>query len=75
MHGVIEFIDWRYSQSVGIFDPALVTNPPLTFSHVHSPPLLPLPKVKVHYIQTACGWGGGGGGVVELCWRPYSAGV
>ncbi len=29
----------------------------------------PLPCVKVQYIQTG-GWGG-----VELCWRPYSAGV
>ncbi len=27
----------------------------------------------IHYIQTVCGWDGGGG--VELCWRPYSAGV
>jgi len=40
---------------------------PLIFSLVHLPhPLPPFP------IQTMCGWGGG---VVELCWSLYSAGV
>jgi hypothetical protein len=69
-----EFIDWRYIVShVGIFDPALWTVAPLTFSLVHSPPPSPLPCVKVQYIQTVCGWEGVGG--VESCWRPYSAGV
>ncbi len=33
--------------------------------------LPPHPKVKVQIIQTVCGWEV----VVELCWRPYSAGV
>ncbi len=38
-------------------------------------PLPPLPKLNVQYIQTVCGCGeGGGGGVVELCCRPHSAG-
>ncbi len=32
----------------------------------------PLPKLYVQYIQIVCGCGGGG---VELCCRPYSAGV
>jgi hypothetical protein len=31
------------------------------------------PKVKVQNIQAVCGWEGGE--VVDLCWRPYSAGV
>jgi hypothetical protein len=34
----------------------------LTFSLVHLPHLSPLPKVNVQYIQTLCGWEGGG------CW-------
>jgi hypothetical protein len=34
----------------------------------------PLPKVKVQYVYTDSVWLGGGGGV-EFCWRPYSAGV
>ncbi len=36
----------------------------------------PLPKVKVQYIQKLYGLEGGDmWGGVELCWRPYSAGV
>ncbi len=38
------------------------------------PPLLPLSKLNVQYIQTMCGCEGSGWGV-ELCCRPYSAGV
>jgi hypothetical protein len=33
----------------------------------------PLPKLNVQYIQTVCDCGGGGG--VELSFRPYSAEV
>ncbi len=54
----------RTFSHVGIFDPALW--PVL-------PP--PFPCVKVQYKQTVCGWEGMGGWGVELCWRPYSAGV
>ncbi len=36
-----------------------------------SPP--PLPKLSVQYTQTVCGCGGSRG--VEMCCRPYSAGV
>jgi|688.fasta_scaffold592747_1 hypothetical protein len=36
------------------------------------PPPPPFPKSK--YIQTVCSWEGVGE-AVELCWRPYSAGV
>jgi hypothetical protein len=48
----------------------LVNCCPSTFSL--TPP--PLPKQNVHYIQTVCDLVGGGE-VVELCCRPYSAGV
>jgi len=52
----------------GIFDPALRTVAPLTFCLVP-----PHPCVKVHFIQTVCGWEWVWG--VESCWRPYSVGV
>jgi len=64
---------------VGIFDPAcellpqgtkelyLCTVAPLTSL---LPPLFPKQNV-----QTVCGSGGGGVGGVELCCRPYPAGV
>jgi hypothetical protein len=52
---------------VGFFDPACELLPqelyvlvyccPSTFSQTS----LPLPKLNVEYIQTVCGWGGGGG--------------
>ncbi len=60
---LIEFIDWRYSQSCWYCRPSFVNycSSNLLFG---SPP--PLPKVQVQYIQTVCGWEGvvGGGG----CW-------
>ncbi len=68
---ITEFIDWRYSH-VSIFDPALRTFDPLTFSLVHPPPS-PFPKSK--YVYTDSVWLGGGGGCYIVCWRPYSAGV
>jgi hypothetical protein len=70
---LIEFIDWRYSQSCWYFWPLLWTVAPLTSLWFTSPIPFPLPKVKVQFIQTVCGWERVGG--VELCWRPYFAGV
>jgi hypothetical protein len=58
-------------QSVMVFSTPLVNCCPLyILSDLPHP--YPLPKVNVQYIQTVCGCGGGG---VELCCRPYSAGV
>ncbi len=59
----------------GIFDPACELLPPWTkelylFSDLLPPP--PLPKLNVQHIQAVCGCGGWG---VQLCCRPYSAGV
>ncbi len=57
---------------VGIFDPALWTIAPLTFSLVTYPRFpSSLCLCTVQYIQTVCGWDGVGG-VVESCWWPYS---
>ncbi len=44
---LIEFIDWRYSQSFWYFRPLLWISAPLTFSLVHLPPP-PLPCVNKH---------------------------
>ncbi len=70
-----------HSLMAGIFDPACELLPPWTkelslctdspLPSLWPPP--PLPKLNVQYVQTVCGCGGGGG--VELCCRPYSAGV
>jgi hypothetical protein len=49
---LIEFIDWRYSQSCWYFRPSFVNYCPLTFSLVQP---TPLPKVNIHYVQTVCG--------------------
>jgi hypothetical protein len=49
---------------------------PSTFSLTSPTPPPKVPKVKVQYIQTVCGCGRGDGtGGIELCCRPYSAGV
>jgi hypothetical protein len=67
---LIEFIDYRDTVShVDIFDPSCVLLPLYLLSEP------PLPKVNVQYVQTVCGCGGVGVGGVELCCRPYSAGV
>ncbi len=50
--------------NVGIFDPALWTVDPLTFSLVHSP-LFHVYKYTV-YTYTVCKWGGVGYGVLAL---------
>jgi hypothetical protein len=42
--------------------------PPYPFLWFTSPPPLPIVKVQIY---RQCVWWGG----VELCWRPYSAGV
>ncbi len=58
---LIEFIDWRYSESCWYFRPFLETVAPL--SSLWSPP--PLPKVNVYYTDSVC-CGGGGGCLVVL---------
>jgi hypothetical protein len=67
-----DFNDWRYVHSWLVFSTLLVYCCPSTFSLTSPPP--PLPKLNVQYMQTVCGCVGGGG-VVELYCRPYSAGV
>jgi hypothetical protein len=61
---------------VGIFDPGCELLPPWTKELcVLLPHYLlsdPFPKVNIQNIQTVCGYVGGG---VELCCRPYYAGV
>ncbi len=68
-----------HSLMTGIFDRDCELLPPWTkelyLCTVAPLPSLwppPLPKLNVQYIQTVCVCGGGG---VELCCRPYSAGV
>ncbi len=61
---IIEFIDWRYSQSCWYFRPSLVNTAPVTFS-----------LVLKYSINKDSVWQWEGMGDVELCWRPYSAGV
>jgi hypothetical protein len=43
---LLEFIDWRYSQSCRYFRPLMWTSAPLTFSMVCLPPPSPLPSVN-----------------------------
>jgi hypothetical protein len=52
------------TQLCELWPPNLLSGPP----HPHS-------QSTVQYVQTVCGWEMVGGGSVELCWRPYSAGV
>ncbi len=57
--GLIEFIDWRYSQSCWYFRPALWSIAALTFSLVSSP-LTPFPVwISILYTRTQCVRGGG----------------
>ncbi len=57
---LIEFIDWRYSQSCWYFRPHLWTSAPLTFSLVHLPPF-PVWISTGLFIQCVKGGGGGSG--------------
>jgi hypothetical protein len=50
---------------VGIFDPALCTIAPLTFSLIHVPPLPP-PVSKYSIYRQVCGWEGVVGCIVVL---------
>ncbi len=78
-------IDWRYIHSWLVFSTQLVncwspwTKELYILCTVAPLPSLwppPIPKPNVQYIQTVCGCVGvGRGGGVELCCRPYSAGV
>ncbi len=56
---LIEFIDWRYSQSCWYFRPALWTIASLTFSLVSSPPPFHV-WISVLYTRIQCLRGGGG---------------
>ncbi len=57
---LIEFIDWRYSQSCWYFRPLLWTSAPLTFPLVHLPPPLPcVNKYRVTCIPWVCNRVGG----------------
>ncbi len=58
---LIKFKDGRDSQSCWYFRSSFVNYCPSNLLSGSPPP--PLPCVKVHYIQTVCGWEGGGG-----CW-------
>ncbi len=71
---LIEFINWRYSQSCWYFRPLLWTIAPLP-SPWPPPPLPPSQSKRTVYTDSVWLWAGGGMGGVELCWRPYSAGV
>ncbi len=55
---LIEFIDWRYSQSCWYFRPALWTIAPLTFSLVSSLPLSCVNKY-IYCIHVYSEWGRG----------------
>ncbi len=65
---LIEFRDWRYSQSCWCFRSILWISAPLTFSLVHPPPPFPRPCVNTQkvqgyvFIQCVTGWGRGSGG-------------
>jgi hypothetical protein len=64
---LIEFIEWRFSQSCWYFRPLLLTSAPLTFSLVRlppSPPPLCVNKYRGMSLQyTGCNGGGG----IGLC--------
>jgi hypothetical protein len=63
----------RCFRFLGIFDPALLTIAPLTFSLVHLQPPTPPSLCQSTVYAVSVSLGGGGGGV-KSCWRPYSAG-
>ncbi len=51
---LIEFKDWRYSQSCWYFRPLLWTSAPLTFSLVHLTPISPPPPHPVWISTGVC---------------------
>ncbi len=61
---LIDFIDWRYSQSCWYFRPLLWTSAPLSFSLVH---LLPSPLSCMNKYLIQCVTGRGGGDGIGLC--------
>ncbi len=65
---LIQFIDWRYSQSSWYFRPSFVNYCPSNLlSGLPLPPLPSFPSFpKSSRVQTVCGWEGVGD--VELCW-------
>ncbi len=67
---LLEFIDWRYSQSCWYFRPSFVNYCPSNLSSSPSPSLC---QSTLYTCVAGREWGGGGS--VELCWRPYSAWV
>jgi hypothetical protein len=72
---LIEFIDWRYSQSCRYFRPSFANCWPSNILSGSPPtPLPPSQSQNKVYRDGVC-LGGGGGGGVELSWRPYSAGI
>jgi hypothetical protein len=70
---LIEFIDWRYSQSCWYFRPLCELVPLYLLSDLPHPS--PTSQSKRTVYETVFGCGGGGWGGVELCCIPYSAGV
>jgi hypothetical protein len=65
---LIEFIEWRYSQSCWYFRPSYVNYCPsnlLSGSPTPPPPLTPSQSQRT--VQTVCGWEGLGGGGVLSC--------
>jgi hypothetical protein len=69
---LIEFVEWRYSQSCWYFRTLLGTSAPLTFSLVLSPVIPPPHVFMFSTIHTACNGGGGEGN--QVVWRS-STGV
>jgi hypothetical protein len=70
----IEFIDWRYSkssQSCWYFLHSFVNYCPSHLLSGSTPPPLPPSQSQSTVYTDSVRLGGGGG--VELCWRPYSA--
>ncbi len=64
---IIEFIEWRYSQSCWNFRPLFWTSAPLTFSLVHLPHPFSVWISTGLCIYTVCN--GGGGGDLRVVWR------
>ncbi len=68
---LLEFIDWRYSQSSCYFRPSFVIYCPSNLLS-RSPPLyppFPVFKYRYSYIHTVCGWGEGCWVVLETIFR------